>query len=201
VTPDVQEARSVPGGGGPHGASERRTGGGAAARPLEATPRARGRRAGAVPLFTIGYERATLDAVVGALRDAGVELLVDVRAVTSSRRPGFSKNRLAAHVIGHGIDYLHLRGLGTPAGGRAAARAGRHAEMRRVYTRHLKSVEARDDLDTLAQLVAGGRRACLLCFEADPAHCHRSLVAEALQGIVPLEVRHLSPRPAPDRPK
>jgi uncharacterized protein (DUF488 family) len=133
---------------------------------------------------TIGYERATIDEVVRALAGAGVELVVDVRAVTSSRRPGFSRNRLAAHLIGSGIYYLHLRGLGTPADGRAAARAGRHAEMRRIFAEHLRTLEARNDLDTLADLVATGRRVCLLCFEADPAHCHRTQVADALGAVV-----------------
>ena len=127
------------------------------------------------------------------MRDAGVELLVDVRAVSSSRRPGFSKTRLAAHLIQHGIDYIHLRGLGTPADGRAAARAGKHAEMRRIFAEHMKTLEARDDLDTLAELVAGGRRVCLLCFEADPAHCHRSLVGDALGAMAPITVEHLRP--------
>ena len=131
------------------------------------------------------------------MRDAGIELLVDVRAVSSSRRPGFSKTRLAAHLIQNGIDYVHLRGLGTPADGRAAARAGKHAEMRRIFAEHMKTLEARDDLDRLAELVAGGRRVCLLCFEADPAHCHRSLVGDALGAMVPISVEHL--RPEQDR--
>jgi uncharacterized protein (DUF488 family) len=76
-------------------------------------------------LATIGYEDATVQRFQDALRDAGVELLVDVRAVAGSRRPGFAKTKLAANVGEIGIDYLHLRGLGTPAEGRAAARAGR----------------------------------------------------------------------------
>jgi uncharacterized protein (DUF488 family) len=142
---------------------------------------------------TIGYERTTVDDVIRALKGAGVELLVDVRAVTSSRRPGFSKSRLASHLIDGGIDYLHLRGLGTPADGRSAARAGRHADMRRIFTEHLRSLEARSDLDVLAELVAAGRRVCLLCYEADPAHCHRTLVADALGELIPVRVEHLRP--------
>lgn len=128
-----------------------------------------------------------------ALTDAGVELLVDVRAVASSRRPGFAKTRLAANLTEAGIDYLHLRGLGTPAEGRAAARAGRHDEMRQVFGEHLATPAAQAELETLAGLVRAGRRVCLLCFEADPAHCHRSIVADALAEQVPLQVVHLAP--------
>jgi uncharacterized protein (DUF488 family) len=69
--------------------------------------------------------------------------------------------------------------------------------MRRIFAEHMKTLEARDDLDRLAELVAGGRRVCLLCFEADPAHCHRSLVGDALGAMVPISVEHL--RPEQDR--
>ena len=145
------------------------------------------------PLATVGYEGTTVDAFLGALRAAAVELLVDVRAVASSRRPGFAKTRLAANLADAGIDYLHLRGLGTPAEGRAAARAGRHAEMHRVFGRHLATDEAQAELHALADLVRSGRRVALLCFEADPAHCHRTLVAEALAPLVDVRVAHLRP--------
>ncbi len=75
-------------------------------------------------LFTIGYEQTPSKAVLDELEHAGVKLLVDVRAVASSRRPGFSKNQLAAGLDERGIAYLHLRGLGTPKEGREAARSG-----------------------------------------------------------------------------
>ena len=144
-------------------------------------------------LATIGYEGTTVQRVVEVLREAEVALLVDVRAVASSRRPGFSKTRLAAHLEEAGIGYLHLRGLGTPAEGRAAARAGRHDEMRRIFGGHLSMPEAQAELDELAEIVRSGRRACLLCFEADPAHCHRTLVAAAVSSLVPVEIVHLAP--------
>jgi uncharacterized protein (DUF488 family) len=147
----------------------------------------------AAVVATIGYEGATVPTFLQALEKAGVELLVDVRAVASSRRPGFAKSALAANLRGAGIDYLHLRGLGTPAPGRAAARAGRHHEMREVFRAHLATAEARADLEALAEIVRSGRRVCLLCLEADPTHCHRSLVADALSTLVSLRVTHLAP--------
>lgn len=143
-------------------------------------------------IATIGYEHATMPHFLEALRAAGVDLLVDVRAVASSRRPGFSKSRLAAHVNEQGIEYLHLRGLGTPAEGRAAARSGHHEEMRDIFAQHLATPNAQAELETLAGLVRAGRQVCLLCYEADPAHCHRSLVAAALGEQVPVQVNDLS---------
>ena len=144
-------------------------------------------------IATIGYEAATMRSFLEALKDARVQLLVDVRAVASSRRPGFSKTKLAANLDEAGIAYLHLRALGTPADGRAAARAGRHDEMKAIFTEQLRTDEAREQLETLAELVRSGRRMALLCFEAKPEHCHRTLVANALAELVPVRVEHLFP--------
>jgi uncharacterized protein (DUF488 family) len=144
-------------------------------------------------LSTIGYQGTAVSGFLDAVRADGIELLVDVRALASSRRPGFAKTRLAANLADAGIDYLHLRGLGTPADGRAAARAGRHEEMRRIFLDHMQTEVAQTDLETLESIVSGGRRVCILCFEADPAHCHRSLVAAALAERIPIEIRHLRP--------
>ena len=145
------------------------------------------------PVFTIGYQGATVPTVLDALREARVELLVDIRAVASSRRPGFAKTALAANVATIGVEYLHLRGLGTPAEGRAAARAGEHAEMRRIFLSHLTTQAAQTQLSTLEALVRNGTRVCLLCFEADAEHCHRTLVANALATRLRVEIVHLSP--------
>ena len=142
---------------------------------------------------TIGYQGTTVREFLETLAAARTELLVDVRALASSRRPGFAKSALAANLAGAGIEYLHLRKLGTPADGRAAARAGHHDEMRRIFLAHLRTPDAQEELDRLADLVRAGRPLALMCFEADPAHCHRSLVADALGRLVPIEVRHLRP--------
>ncbi len=144
-------------------------------------------------LATIGYQGATPDSFRRALERAGIELLVDIRAVASSRRPGFSKSRLSAGVAEAGIEYLHLRALGTPADGRAAARAGRHAEMRKIFLAHMALPESQAALQDLAAIVRSGTRVCLLCFEADPLHCHRNIVAALLAEMLPLEITHLIP--------
>lgn len=144
-------------------------------------------------LATIGYEATTVAAFLDTLTQAGVELVVDVRAVASSRRPGFAKTALAANLATVGIEYLHLRRLGTPAAGRAAARAGKHAEMHRIFLKHLATDEAQEELHVLAEIVESGRRVCILCLEANPEHCHRRLVAQALSKMMPLQVEDLRP--------
>src|SRR5579883_1956653 len=124
-------------------------------------------------LFTIGYEQTPQRAVLDELEQAGVKLLVDVRAVASSRRPGFSKNQLAAGLDERGIAYVHLRGLGTPKEGRLAARSGQYDILQKVYAKHLKTPLAKEELDELSSLVIKSGPVCILCFERDHTHCHR----------------------------
>jgi len=145
-------------------------------------------------LFTVGYESATPSSLADALVEAGVQTLVDVRAVANSRRPGFSKRSLAAEVEERGLSYLHLRALGTPADGRAAARSGRHAEMRRIFEAHLVTEPAQEGLAALTALAATGRKLCLLCFEREPEHCHRLMIAERVEQRLPeIEIAHIHP--------
>ena len=94
-------------------------------------------------LRTIGYEAATQGAVIDCLQAAGVEVLIDVRAVASSRRAGFSKTLLAASLAEAGIDYVHLRGA-RHAQGRAGRRSapGAVAEMVAIYEAHLAEPQA-----------------------------------------------------------
>jgi uncharacterized protein (DUF488 family) len=134
---------------------------------------------GGMRIFTIGYESSTQDELVACLREAGVELLADVRAVPLSRRPGFSKNILAAGLKEGGIDYVGLKALGTPAEGREAARKHDLAKLERIYAGQLELPEA---MAQAAQLIdmAGERPTALLCFERDPACCHRTLLIKSI---------------------
>jgi len=141
-----------------------------------------------VKLFTIGYQAATQAEVVANLKAAGVAVLVDVRAVAASRRAGFSKRLLAASLADAGIDYLHLRALGTPATGRTAARAGRVGEMHAIYNAYLDNEPAAQTaLADLAE-IAAARPAALLCLEADANACHRRLIANRLAAARGFEV-------------
>jgi uncharacterized protein (DUF488 family) len=133
-----------------------------------------------VRLATIGYERATLDDVIGRLAAAGVELVIDVRAIAASRRPGFSKTMLGASLSDAGIDYAHLRALGTPKAGRDAVRAGRVAEMRAIYNDHLQEPQAVQALAAASEMAAQ-RPSALLCFEAEARNCHRTIVADLIR--------------------
>jgi len=141
-------------------------------------------------LFTVGYEGATQAEVIARLKAAGVETLVDVRAVAASRRAGFSKTILGTSLAAEGIGYRHLRALGTPKSGRDAARKGHVAEMRAIFEDHLAEPASQLQLAEL-QSLAAETAVALLCFEADPGGCHRAVLAERLATRDGFEVVNL----------
>jgi uncharacterized protein (DUF488 family) len=130
-------------------------------------------------IYTIGYEGATMDDFLAALRDAGVQQVIDIRALPLSRRPGFSKSSLAASLREAGIGYVHLKALGTPKPGRDAAKKGDRATLERVYAGQLELPEAQAQAAQLLDLTRETSSA-LLCFERDPSMCHRTLLLDAV---------------------
>lgn len=130
-------------------------------------------------IFTIGYEATTMTEFLAALTEAGVERVIDVRALPLSRRPGFSKTSLAASLADAGIGYVHLKALGTPKAGRDAAKKGDVATLEAVYEGQLELPEAQAQAAQMLSLAAE-KPSALLCYERDPCHCHRTLLLAAV---------------------
>lgn len=145
-----------------------------------------------IPLATIGYEAAPQARVIDTLKAAGVEVLIDVRAIASSRRAGFSKTLLAASLEDAGIRYVHLKALGTPKEGRIAARKGQTAQMREIYEAHLAEPSAQLQLAQAIEIAKSAKTA-LLCFEADARGCHRAIVVERMMEAADFTVENLQP--------
>jgi len=141
-------------------------------------------------IFTIGYEATTMGEFLDALKQAGVERVIDVRALPLSRRPGFSKSPLKVALNEVGIDYVHLKALGTPSDGRSAARAGRQQELERIYAGQLELPEAIVQAEQMREL-ATEKPSALLCYEREPAQCHRSLLLNAAASDA--DITHLFP--------
>jgi uncharacterized protein (DUF488 family) len=135
-------------------------------------------------LWTIGYERLLAPELVAELEAAGIERLIDVRFRPQSRRPGMSKTRLGELLADHGIAYEHRRSLGTPADLRWLFHHNRVAEGRAGFKTHLEATAA-DELDALAAELDHAPRTALMCLEADPVTCHRSVVADSLRARRP----------------
>lgn len=130
-------------------------------------------------IYTIGYEATTMADFLAALTAAGVRRVIDVRALPLSRRPGFSKSSLAASLAETGIDYVHLKALGTPKRGRDAAKKGDVATLTAVYDEQLELPEAQAAAARMLDL-ASEMPSALLCYERDPCHCHRTLLLAAV---------------------
>jgi uncharacterized protein (DUF488 family) len=142
-------------------------------------------------LYTIGYEGASVEELVAALKEAGVARLIDIRYSPYSKRDAFSREALAPAVEAYGIGYTHLRGLGNPPAGREAARLGHRAVYREVMTAHLDGAEGQRGLAEALALADGGT-VCLMCLERAFRQCHRSIVAERLAAMGGFEVEHLA---------
>jgi uncharacterized protein (DUF488 family) len=141
-------------------------------------------------LRTIGYERFGLPGMLEVLAKEGVALVIDVRELPNSRRPGFAKRQLSAGLAEAGIGYRHFKALGTPKAGRLAHRAGRMAAFWEIVDAALAQPEAGLALAEAGELAAA-QPACLLCLEAEPHLCHRARVAERMSAAGGLEIRHL----------
>src|SRR6266700_392370 len=90
-----------------------------------------------------------------------------------------------------GISYLHLRVLGTPKDGRDAARSGQFDALHKIYAKHLKTPQAREELDELSALVKKSGPVCILCYERDHLHCHRQWIAEIIEDRDGVKVENL----------
>jgi len=143
------------------------------------------------PVFTVGHSNRSLDELLELLREAKIGLVVDVRSLPGSRRhPHFSRDALARALASSGIAYRHEPALGGLRRPRPdSVHVGWASAGFRGYADHMETDEFQGALDALVELAAGQPTA-LLCAEAVPWRCHRSLIADALvaRGV---EVVHL----------
>ncbi len=143
-------------------------------------------------LLTIGYQGRTLSELVGRLVRHEVRVLIDVRESARSRRPEFNERRLAEAVTGRGISYLHVPNLGSKAAARhdlyASGDFERFAGLYLSYVRRWRLPEMKE----LCRLIGREGVVCILCYEADHEHCHRSIVArEAIRLRSKVQVQHI----------
>lgn len=150
-------------------------------------------------LFTFGYEGLDIEAFTARLQAMNVHSVVDVRAHPLSRKKGFSKTAFCEHLQRAGIAYLHLPALGCPKSIRDRYRDdGNWQRYSKDFLVYLKT--QRETLQELAK-IAHATTACLVCYEADYARCHRTYVARAALQLGAPDVKHLTARTAtPDQP-
>jgi len=127
-------------------------------------------------LYTIGYEGSTQAALLQTLVYHDIQTLLDIRELPQSRKPGLSKTALGIATAEYGIQYAHIRALGTPRDIRYQRKMDHdEAAFRAGFLVYLATQDAA--METLVER-AGHERCCLLCYESDVQQCHRLLVAE-----------------------
>lgn len=137
-------------------------------------------------LYTIGYEGRDLDELIAMLRGHRIGHVIDVRELPLSRRRGFSKTPLSHALAAAGIGYTHLRCAGNPY--RREQHVLERSELLAKYRAHLR--EARAAVDEVVE-AARDRRSVLLCYEHDPALCHRSILAPRVARRLRARIEHL----------
>lgn len=129
-------------------------------------------------LWTIGYAGKSLADFLAQLAAAGVEQVVDVRALPLSRKKGFSKTSLAEALAAAGIGYVHVRAAGNPF----RELKGDPARTLALYAAHL---DAHPEVIAEVEDAVAGKRSALLCYEASAHECHRSVLASRMLAARP----------------
>lgn len=144
------------------------------------------------PLYTIGHTRKPLRRFISLLREARVDAVIDIRRCNTSQLAGFAKRDDLAFLLheGFAIAYAHCPELAPSDDILRRYRQDRDWES---YQRAFSLLmEQQEMLDRAGEILAAYARACLLCAEEDPLHCHRRLLADALAAVQPgTEVIHL----------
>ena len=130
-------------------------------------------------LFTVGYEGATINSFVSRLRHNNIDCVLDIREVPLSRKRGFSKTELARRLNRFGIEYVHIRELGSPKPIREKLK------LTRDYSTFFKKMQThltnkKDAIETAYHYVMTNT-CCLMCFERLAAQCHRMIVAKKIK--------------------
>ncbi|MBA2659585.1 MAG: DUF488 domain-containing protein [Nitrosospira sp.] len=140
-------------------------------------------------VFTIGYEGLNIDAFMSLLAENDIDMVVDVRELPLSRKPGFSKNALANVLNLSGRDYVHMVNLGCPKPVRDRYRED--GNWKRYTEEFLKHLKSQDEAISELSALATSSNCALLCYEADSNFCHRSMVANAVKDYCGARVTHI----------
>jgi len=131
-------------------------------------------------LFTVGYEGTTIDTFINNLHANRIDCILDIRALPLSRKPGFSKKRLAERLCLAGVQYVHLAELGTPKNIRDKLKSTR--DYSTFFKNMKKYLAGQKEAIELAYNHVMNNRCCLMCFERLADYCHRKIVAEKIKA-------------------
>jgi len=131
-------------------------------------------------LFTMGYEGTTIDTFIDNLQANRIDCILDIRALPLSRKPGFSKTKLAEKLSLSGVRYIHLAELGTPKNIREKLKSTR--DYSTFFKKMEKYLAGQREAIEFAYNHVMNSRCCLMCFERLADYCHRKIVAEKIKA-------------------
>ena len=140
-------------------------------------------------IYTVGYEGLDIDSFLSLLAENDIETVVDVREMPLSRKPGFSKKSLASVLNLSGREYVHMVDLGCPK--QVRDRYREDGNWKRYTEGFMKHLKTQDDAIAELSALAATSNCALLCYEADPNFCHRSMVASAVKDYCGARVTHI----------
>lgn len=142
-------------------------------------------------IFTVGHSTLPIESFIALLQSYGIERLVDIRTMPRSRHnPQFNETALAVTLPASGIDYVHIQALGgLRHAHKNSPNAGWRNDSFRGYADYMQTEEFQKALEALIQM-SRKQRVAIMCAEAVPWRCHRSLVADALgvRGMPVVEI-------------
>lgn len=133
-------------------------------------------------IYTAGYENRTIEDFIRRLQVHKIRILVDVREVPASRKPGFSKNKLSEHLNSANIKYVHVKELGSPKALREKLKEDNNYDLFFAeYGKYLKT--KLDIVKNLHRDIVSHELSCIMCFEREPSQCHRKVVADKIKEL------------------
>jgi len=134
-------------------------------------------------IFLTGYEKGEIDGFIQKLGMSKVTMLVDVRELPLSRKKGFSKNHLKRELNQAGIEYVHIKELGSPKKLRYELRKeGNYLTFFKKYRAYIRKKHI--EIQKLINMIRF-ETICIMCFERDCELCHRSLIADEIKNLQP----------------
>ena len=129
-------------------------------------------------LYTIGYEGRSIDEFVACLKSSSVTVVVDIRELPLSRKRGFSKSPLKERLEQEGLSYLHIRELGSPR--EIRNKLHENQDYQSFFESFVEYLGSKTDAIERVYEFAFDSICCLMCYERDADHCHRSVVAQKI---------------------
>jgi len=132
-------------------------------------------------LYTIGYESKSVDDLISQLKSHNIATLVDVREIPISRKRGFSKTVFSEYLNKSGIEYIHLKKLGSPKIIRKELKQNK--DYISFFKKYIEYIQLQKDILNDLYKIILNKNCCIMCYEDSPSKCHRKIICDEIENI------------------